>query len=135
MSNETAQTTGLDVEPRTVAVSVAGAALLGLYGASAAAGVLPRWLVFGAIVLAGGYRLLGLPSDRVRLQYSLYGLAGLLVVTPVLLAVPDALRADTMAGVGIVTMVFRIGNLILLGGFSVVGSVFAGLGYWVGERA
>lgn len=120
-----------DEEPRTIAASVAGAVLLGIYASWMFADLLPRWLVFGVTLLAGGYGLLAFDARSERLRAGLYAFAALLLSTPVVLVLPDALYADEF-GVSAVSLVFTTVNVLLLVVFAVLAAIVGGVGYWLG---
>lgn len=131
MSEEITSRFDVEAEPKDVAVSVVAAALLGIYATWITADFLPRWLVFGFVLVAGGFSLLTQDTRRARLQNALYALAGLLVLTPILLVLPDVLHADTL-GVSALSLAFTVANLLLFVVFAVLAAVSAGVGYWAG---
>lgn len=134
MSGETASGFDVETEPKAVVTSVVVAALLGGYASWIAADLLPRWLVFGFVLVVGSYGLLTQDLRQARLQSALYTFAGLLFLTPILLVLPDVLHADTL-GVSASSLAFTTANLLFFVVFAIFAAVFAGLGYWIGERA
>jgi hypothetical protein len=131
MSDETAGTTA-DLDRTDIAISIAGAVALAVYSSWMAADFLPRWVVFAIVVLGSGYLLLAQTDRRARIGYTAYVLAGLLVVTPLVLVLPDAVYADTF-GLSALSLVFTTANLLVFLVFLAVGSVVAGISYRYGN--
>lgn len=132
MAGETATPTA-EFDATTAAVALGGAALLGAYAAWVAADFLPRWLTFGLVALVAGYRLFDQPTHRARARYAAYVLAGLLLLTPVLVVLPDALHADRM-GVGTLRLVATTANAILFAVFALLAALVALAGRRAGRQ-
>ena len=133
MAGETGTSLPADLEATGVAVSVATAAVLGAYAAWITADLLPRWVAFGLVAVVAGYLLAGKPTNRARLRYAADTFAGLLLLTPVLVVLPDALGADRM-GVDAVSLVATTANAILFVAFAILAAVVAAVGHLLGER-
>lgn len=133
MAGETATSVTADVDPAVVAASLGYAAVLGAYASWIAADLLPRWLVLGLSIAGVGYLLYGRQTVRGRRAYAAYVLAGLLVLTPVLLVLPDAIYADRM-GVGALWLVVTTTNALLFVVFAAVAALVAFAGYRQADR-
>lgn len=134
MATRTNSITDVETEPVTVAGAIVAAGLLGMYAAWIAADILPRWLTAALVLVGGGYGLLRQETRRARLQNVLYAVAGLLLLTPVLMILPDAIQADAF-GVGVLSIVFMTANIVLFVVFGVVAALVAGVARKVGETA
>lgn len=134
MATRTNSITDVETEPVTVAGAIVAAGLLGIYAAWIAADILPRWLTAALVLVGGGYGLLRQETRRARLQNVLYAVAGLLLLTPVLMILPDAIQADAF-GVGVLSIVFMTANIVLFVVFGVVAALVAGVARKVGETA
>lgn len=134
MATRTNSITDVETEPVTVAGAIVAAGLLGMYAAWIAADILPRWLTAALVLVGGGYGLLRQETRRARLQNVLYAVAGLLLLTPVLMILPDAIQADAF-GVGVLSIVFMTANVVLFVVFGVVAALVAGVARKVGETA
>lgn len=134
MATRTDSLTDVETEPVAVATALGGAVLLALYAAWIAADFLPRWLTAGLVAIGAGYGLLRQGTPRARLQNVLYAFAGLLLLTPVLLVLPDAVNADAY-GVGVLSIVFTTANVLVFVAFAVVAALIAGIAYKAGETA
>lgn len=134
MATRTNSITDVETEPVTVAGAIVAAGLLGVYAAWIAADILPRWLTAALVLVGGGYGLLRQETRRARLQNVLYAVAGLLLLTPVLMILPDAIQADAF-GVGVLSIVFMTANVVLFVVFGVVAALVAGVARKVGESA
>jgi hypothetical protein len=134
MATRTSALTDVETDPTAVVTALVGAGLLGLYAAWIAADFLPRWFTVGLVVLGAGYGLLRQETPRPRLQNALYVLAGLLLLTPVFLVLPDAVNADAF-GVGVLSIVFTTMNVVVFLAFALVAALVAGAAYQAGETA
>lgn len=134
MATGTNSITDVETEPVTVAGAIVAAGLLGTYAAWIAADILPRWLTAALVLVGGGYGLLRQETRRARIQNVLYAVAGLLLLTPVLMILPDAIQADAF-GVGVLSIVFMTANVVLFVVFGVVAALIAGVARKVGETA
>ncbi|MDZ7731621.1 MAG: hypothetical protein U5K37_12970 [Natrialbaceae archaeon] len=83
-----------ELDPKLIAGTVVGAVLLGLYAAWIAADLLARWLTFGIVAIGAGYVLFSKEEIRGQFVYAAYVFAGLLVLTPVFMVMPDVLSAE-----------------------------------------
>jgi hypothetical protein len=117
-----------DLDRTDIAISTAGAVALAVYSSWMAADFLPRWVVFAIVVLGSGYLLLAQTDRGARIGYTAYALTGLLVVTPLVLVLPDAVYADTF-GVSALSLVFTTANLLVFLVFLLLGGVVAGVSY------
>jgi len=127
MSGETTGTMA-NLDRTDIAISTAGAVALAVYSSWMAADFLPRWVVFAIVVLGSGYLLLAQTDRGSRIGYTAYALTGLLVVTPLVLVLPDVVYADTF-GVSVLSLVFTTANLLVFLVFLLLGGVVAGVSY------
>jgi hypothetical protein len=105
-----------------------GSLVLGLFAAWIAADLLPRLLTFLAVAGATGYRLFATAAVRRQAAIACKVLAGLLVVTPLFVVLPDVLSADTY-GVSAMSMVVSIANLLLFVPFALAAAIVAYVAY------
>lgn len=117
-----------DLEPTRVAGAVLGATLLGMYAAWIAADFLARPLTFLVVAGGAGYVLAGKPDARSQAVYGGYVLAGLLVLTPILMVLPDVLSGSTY-GPGALGMALLVGNVLLFVLFAIPAVAVAYVAY------
>lgn len=115
-------------EPKLIAGIVVGALFFGAYAAWMAADFLPRALVFVFVALGVGGMLYQRDDGREQLVYAGYVLAGLLVLTPILMVLPDVVAAGVY-GRGAFEMLFMTANFVLFLIFAVPAAVVAYLSY------
>jgi len=111
-----------------LARATAGAFLLGSYASWIAADVLPRVLAFIVAAVAIGYLLFTTHGRRRQAAVGCYVLAGLLVLTPVCVVLPDVLSASVYE-VSAASMVFTIANLLLFVPFAVAATIVTYVAY------
>lgn len=128
MASETGHALERPTDATTVAVAVGGGLVLGLYASWMAADLVARWLVFLVVAVGAGYALFDQPDVRAQVAYGCYVLAGLLVLTPILMLFPDVLSGSEY-GVGAVGMAAQLANLILLLVFGLLAAIVAYAGY------
>lgn len=126
--SERVRTAAADLDAGHLAGVAVGAVLLGAYAAWIAADLLARPLAFLVVAAGAGYVLAGKPDRRSQAVYAGYVLAGLLLLTPVLMVLPDALSGGTY-GPGALGMVLLVGNLLLLVLFAIPATVVAYVAY------
>lgn len=78
-----------DLDPRHVAGVVVGALVLALYASWMAADIVGRWLIFPVVALLTGYYLYLRDEPGDKGVFFGYSLAGMMVLTPILMVVPD----------------------------------------------
>lgn len=113
---------------RHAARAVLGAAVLALYAAWMAADVVPRWLLLPVVALLAGIVLYRRRSADEQAAYLGYALALLLLLTPVVVVLPD-LTAGFAASPA--TMVLMASNLLLVVVFGLAAALVAYLTYRV----
>lgn len=96
-----------------------------VYATWMAADVLARWLTFPVVAVLAGFLLVDRDAHE-QLVFLGYAFAGLFVLTPVLMVLPDALGEF---GEGATTMVFMTANLLLVVLFAVPAAVLAYVTY------
>lgn len=110
MSDRASALVRVDLEPGHLARTVLGALALALYAAWMAADILPRWLSIPFVAVIGGYLLVD-RDPHGQVVYLGYAFGALLVLTPILMILPDV-RGDF--GEAAATMAFMTANLLLL---------------------
>lgn len=128
MASETGHALERSTDTTAVAATVVGGLVLGLYASWMAADLVARWLVFLVVALGAGYALFDQPAVRAQVAYGCYVLAGLVLLTPVLMILPDVL-SGSVYGVGAVGMAAQLANLILLAVFGLLAAIVAYVGY------
>ena len=111
--------------------AVAASLLLGAYAAWITAAYVPRAVAFVFVAVGVGgtlYRQKRRDDGGLGLAYAGYVLSGLLVLTPVMMVLPDAASAGEY-GVGAFELVFMTMNVVLLFVFAVPAAVVAYLSY------
>lgn len=128
MARDSSTARGTDLDAGHVAAILAGAILLALYATWVTADLLARWLVFPLVALAAGYALSRRPTTRGKAIYVCTVLAGLLVLTPVFVLLPDVLSAGEY-GVSPSSMVFTAGALFLVILYGIPAAIVGYVGY------
>jgi hypothetical protein len=114
-----------------VFVAVAASLLLGAYAAWITAAYVPRAVAFVFVAVGVGgtlYRQKRRDDGGPGLAYAGYVLSGLLVLTPVMMVLPDAASAGEY-GVGVFEILFMTMNIVYFVVFGVLGAVVAYLSY------
>jgi hypothetical protein len=117
----------------TTAVVVAFAALFGLYGSWMLADLLPRALGFLLPALVGGWVCYGRADRGSVAAAGCYGLAVLVVLTPVALQVPYVLNSGMVSNGGALSF-FQPMDLVFLLIFVVIAAVPALVGFYLNNR-
>ena len=99
-----------------------GALVVSLYATWMAADLVGRWLLFPIVALMAGYLLHQRETGREQVVFVGYTLAGLLVLTPVIMVLPDGFAGF---GVGSATMLFMAANALLFLLFALLAAVVA----------
>ncbi len=110
------------ISPGHVGGVVLGALAVSLYATWMAADLVGRWLLFPVVAVVAGYLLHQRETGREQLVFVGYTLAGLLVVTPVVVVLPDAVAGFD---VGATTMLFMTSNALLFVLFALLAGVVA----------
>ena len=101
---------------------VGGALVVSLYATWMAADLVARWLLFPVVAVIAGYLLHLRRTNREQVVFVGYTLAGLLVLTPVVMVLPDAVAGFD---VGSATMVFVAANALLFLLFALLAALVA----------
>ena len=125
-TDERAESTPTDdrtlISPGHAGRVVVGALVVSLYATWMAADLVGRWLLFPVVAVVAGYLLHQRDTSREQLVFVGYTLAGLLVVTPVVVVLPDAVAGFD---VGATTMLFMTSNALLFVLFALLAAVVA----------
>lgn len=113
-----------DLDPRHLLGVVLGALVLGGFAAWMAADLVGRWLSFPVVAVLAGVLLFGKESRHEQVVFVGYTIAGLLVLTPVFMILPDALSGSAY-GPGAAGLVFMLANAILFLLFGTLAAVVA----------
>ena len=116
--------TRLDLDPGHLLGVLLGSVVLGGFAAWISVDLAGPWLSFVAVATLAAFLLHGSNSRHEQVVFVGYATAGLLVLTPVLMVLPDALSGSTY-GPGATSMVFTLANLVLVLLFGVLGGVVA----------
>ena len=115
----------IETDPWHLSRAGLGALGVAVYATWMAADVLARWLTFPVVAVLAGFLLVDRDAHE-QLVFLGYAFAGLFVLTPVLMVLPDALGEF---GEGATTMVFMTANLLLVVLFAVPAAVLAYVTY------
>lgn len=119
---------GVDVDWGLLGNAVGGALILAWYATWITADLLARWLIFPLVALLAGYLLYQKDSGHAQGVYFGYRLAVLVLVTPLLLVLPDVLGAEAY-GVGGLTLLFTYTNILLGIVFAILAGIIAYVTY------
>jgi hypothetical protein len=130
VSDETTSVaSGATSERRHLSRAVLGAAVVSLYAVWMAADLVARWLLFPVVAVLTGYLLYEQPTARAQTVFVGYAVAVMLVVTPILMIVPD-LTGGFDASPS--SRLFTTANVVLSVLFVVVAGVVAYVTYRLG---
>lgn len=111
-----------DVDLHHLSRAVLGAVVISLYAVWMAADLVARWLLFPVVAVLAGYLLFERSTAHAQTVFVGYAFAVMLVVTPVLLFIPD-LTGGFDASPS--TMLFTTANVVLLLLFAIVAGIVA----------
>lgn len=119
---------GVDLEWGKLGNAVGGALILAWYATWITADLLARWIIFPLVALLAGYLLYQQDSGHDQGVYFGYRLAVLVLVTPLLIVLPDVLGADAY-GVGGLTLLVTYTNILLGIVFAIIAAIIAYVTY------
>lgn len=118
----------MDIDWGLLGNAVGGALILAWYATWITADLLARWIIFPLVALLAGYLLYQQDSGHDQGVYFGYRLAVLVLVTPLLLVLPDVLGADAY-GVGGLTLLVTYTNILLGIVFAIIAGIIAYVTY------
>lgn len=119
-------------EPKAVAVIAVLAVIISLYASWIMADLVPRLVIFIVAFIFGGYLLYSRVEIRNIVSTFLYILAGLFLITPVMLILPDLANSDMVPGASRLFMDEITAIIFVV--FIVIAGVTMGIGYYVSRN-